>query len=88
MSNSELDLENIVTDVELTVRLPRVVTAQDYHEFGAIQTVIEQDLGVEGVYVTEVGFCNGEYVALIHTDCESHNQLVLQLENYYKENAE
>lgn len=88
MLNSELDPNNIVTDVELTVRLPRLVTAQDYHEFGAIQTVIEQDLGVEGVYVTEVGFCNGEYVALIHTDCESHNQLVLQLENYYKENEE
>lgn len=88
MLNTDIDPNNIATDVEVTVRLPRLVTARDYHEFRSIQTVIEEDLGVEGVYVTEVGFCNGEYVALIHTDCESHNQLVLQLENYYKEDAE
>jgi hypothetical protein len=80
---NKLDPDNIVPNVQLTVQLPRVVTALDYHEFASIQTVIQDDLGLEGVYVTEVGFCNGEYVALIHTDCESHNQLVLQLENYY-----
>jgi hypothetical protein len=83
---SKPDPDIIVPNVELTVHLPRLVTALDYHEFASIQTVIRDDLGVEGVYVTEVGFCNGEYVALIHTDCESHNQLVLQLENQLMEN--
>lgn len=88
MSNNDIDPDNIVPNVELTVQLPRLVTATDYHEFRSIQAVIEQDLGITGVYVTEVGFYNGEYVALIHTDCESHNQLVMELENYYKEDAE
>ena len=85
---SKLDLDKIVPDVQLTVQLPRLISAHDYHDFGFIQDLIQNDLGIEGVYVTEVGFKSPDFVALIHTDCESHNQLVLQLENYYKEDAE
>lgn len=85
MTQTDLDPNNIVPNVQLTFQLPRLVTALDYHEFASIQTVIQDDLGIADVYVTEVGFYNGEYVGLIHTDCESHNQLVLQLEKFYLE---
>jgi hypothetical protein len=79
---------DIQHNTQITFSLPRIVTAMDYHEFGTIQSVIADDLGVAGVYVTEVGFANGEYVALIHTDCESHNQMVMLLTDYYKEMKE
>lgn len=80
-----IDPENIITDTEITLRLPRLITVDDYHDFGFIQGLIEEDLGINGVYVTEVGFLEGEYVALIHTDCEAHNQLVMELTAYYNE---
>lgn len=80
-----VDPDNIVTDTEITLRLPRLITVDDYHDFGFIQGLIEEDLGINGVYVTEVGFLEGEYVALIHTDCEAHNQLVMELTAYYNE---
>ncbi len=80
-----IDPENIVTDTEIALRLPRLITVGDYHDFGFIQGLIEEDLGINGVYVTEVGFLEGEYVALIHTDCEAHNQLVMELTAYYNE---
>ena len=82
---SELNPDDIHTNVEITVRLPRVITALDYHDFAEIQRVIQVDLGLSDVYVTEVGFVGLEYVGLIHMDTESHNQLVLELERYYKQ---
>jgi hypothetical protein len=82
---TKIDPDNIQTDVEITLHLPRVVTALDYHDFAEIQRVIEEDLGVSGVYVTEVGFMAPEYVGLIHVDTESHNQLVMELERYYRD---
>lgn len=81
---SELNPDDIRTNVEITVRLPRVITALDYHDFAEIQRVIQEDLGLTEVYVTEVGFLAPEYVGLIHVDTESHNQLVMELERYYK----
>lgn len=80
--------EDICANTTLIFQLPRLVTAMDWHEFGTIQSVINDDLGVKGVYVTEVGFAAGEYVALIHTDCEAHNQTVMLLTDYYKEQGE
>jgi hypothetical protein len=82
---SDIDPNNVYSDVEITLRLPRVITALDYHEFGEIQRMIEEKLGVTGVYVTEVGFMAPEYVGLIHVNTESHNQLVMELERYYQE---
>lgn len=82
---NEIDPANIQTDVEITLRLPRVVTVLDYHDFSEIQRVIQEDLGLTEVYVTEVGFLAPEYVGLIHVDTESHNQLVMELERYYQD---
>jgi hypothetical protein len=81
---TDIDPDNIATNVEVTLKLPRVITALDYHDFQHIQSILEHDLGLEGVYVTEVGFLAPEYVGLIHTDCESHNQLVMELSEYYR----
>lgn len=82
---NEIDPANIQTDVEITLRLPRVVTVLDYHDFAEIQRVIQEDLGLSDVYVTEVGFVAPEYVGLIHVDTGSHNQLVMELERYYRD---
>lgn len=75
---------DINTDTQVTVQLPRLIAAMDYHDFKMIQSIIEHDLGVSKVFVTEVGFENAEYIALIHLDCESHNQLVQQLTDHYQ----
>jgi hypothetical protein len=80
-----IDPDNIEPNTEVTVRLPRVITAMDYHDFQYIQNILTHDLGMEGVYVTEVGFLAPEYVGLIHLDAESHNQLVMELSEYYRE---
>lgn len=82
---NELNPDDIRTNAEVTLRLPRVITALDYHDFTEIQRVIQEDLGLTSVYVTEVGFAAPKYVGLIHMDTESHNQLVLELERYYEQ---
>jgi hypothetical protein len=79
------DPETLAYTDEATVKLPRLVTVNDYHEFGYYQQIFNNDLGMSDVYVTEVGFHDGQYIGLVHLDIENHNQLVLQLENYYKE---
>jgi hypothetical protein len=80
-----IDPNNPQPDTSVVVHLPRVITATDYHDFRLIQSIINHDLGAEQVFVTEVGYSESEYVALIHLDCESHNQLVMQLTDYYRE---
>jgi hypothetical protein len=80
-----IDPYDIPANTELTLSLPRVITAFDYQEFEYIQRILKTDLGLTGVYVTEVGFVGPEYVGLIHLDTESHNQLVMELTAYYKE---
>lgn len=82
------DLNNIETNSQVTLRLPRVITATDYHEFGDIERILKYKLGVEGVYVTEVGFVSPEYVGVVHMDTESHNQLVMELTEFYRETKE
>ena len=79
-----IDPDNIEANTEVKIQLPRVITAMDYHDFGHIQSILEHDLGIKGVYVTEVGFLAPEYVGLVHLDTESHNQLVMELSEYYR----
>lgn len=82
---SAIDPDNIEPNSEVILRLPRVITALDYHEFKHIQNVFTYDLGITGVYVTEVGFLAPEYVGLVHLDTESHNQMVMELTEYYRQ---
>jgi len=79
-----IDPDNIVSDCAVTVQLPRVITAHDYHEFDAVQHTLHKHCGAESVYVTEVGFHAPVYVALVHLDTDSHNQLVMDLTSYYE----
>lgn len=79
-----IDPDNIKPDTEITVDLPRVITAHDYHEFDAVQQTLHKHCGAESVYVTEVGFRAPVYVALVHLDTASHNQLVMDLTSYYE----
>lgn len=83
-----IDPDNIETNTEISLQLPRLISAHDYHDFGFIQDLIQNNLGIEGVYVTEVGFESPDFVALIHIDCESHNQMVMELQQYYKDKEE
>lgn len=80
-----IDPENIKPDSESKIHLPRVIAVNDYHDFRYYQGVLNDDMGMTDVYVTEVGFYDGQYIGLVHLDIENHNQLVLELENHYKE---
>ncbi len=79
------DPESVKPDSDSKLQLPRIITANDYHDFRYYQNIINHDLGMTDVYVTEVGFNDGQYIGLVHLDTLSHNQLVLQLDAYYKE---
>ncbi len=80
-----IDPNDIQTNSEASVQLPRIITVNDYHDFRHYQNILNHDMGLADVFVTEVGFFDGQYVGLVHLDTENHNQLVLQLEEYYKE---
>ena len=80
-----IDPDNIESNVEVKISFPRVITALDYHDLKKKKKILECELGLTGVYVTEVGFVAPEYVGVIHLDCESHNQLVMDLTDYYRE---
>jgi hypothetical protein len=80
-----MDPDRIKPDAQVTVCLPRVITVLDYHQFTDMQNVINHDLGLPQVRVTDVGFAAPEYVGLIHVDTESHNQLVMELTEYYQQ---
>jgi hypothetical protein len=82
---TQIDPDNIATDVEITLRLPRIIAVQDYHEFRRLQDFINDELELEGVYISEVGFIETVYVGLIHTDCAAHNQMVLELNEHYEQ---
>lgn len=83
-----IDPNNLPIDTEVGLHLPKLIVVDDYHEFAYHQQFINKSLGIDDVYVTEVGFVDGQYVGLVHTDCEHHNQLVLQLDAHYKEQEE
>lgn len=80
-----LDPENIKTDIDVAWQLPRLIKVNDYHDLHYYQSILNHDLGLADVFVTEVGFMDGQYIGLVHLDTENHNQLVLQLDQYYAE---
>jgi hypothetical protein len=80
-----IDPDNIQTNAQVTLDLPRVIEVDDYHEFQVLQDFLNMDLGLKGVYITEVGFNAPMYVGLVHLDTASHNQLVFELEAYYEQ---
>jgi len=43
--NNMIDPDNIKPDTEITVDLPRVITAHDYHEFDAVQQTLHKHCG-------------------------------------------
>jgi hypothetical protein len=75
---------NIIPDTKIELELPRLIEVADYHEFHGLQHFLQVDLGLKEVRVTEVGF-DGRYIGLVHMDTESHNQLVCQIQEQYKE---
>lgn len=83
-----IDPDNIPTDSEATVKLPQVITALDYHEFGEMQTVFES-VGLK-VIVEEVGFVpqGGFYVGVVHLGRPEDAELIEALSTYYGEMAE
>lgn len=80
-----IDITKIATDTEVTLKLPRIIEVQDYHDFAMYQNILQNDLGLGDVYVTEVGYFDGQYLGLVHMDTESHNQLVLMLDAHFAE---
>jgi len=80
-----IDPDNIKTDAQVTLDLPRVITADDYHEFRYLQNFLDIDLGLKDVYITEVGFNDSMYVGLVHLNTPTHNQMVRELEAHYEQ---
>lgn len=84
MTNFEnFDPDEIKPDMKITIGLPRLVTATDYHEFKANENILREYLNVD-IKVTEVGFNDFYYVGLVHLDIRNHNELVEKLTEYYK----
>lgn len=80
-----IDPENLLTNSSVVLDLPKLVVVDDYHDFGHQQQFINDELGLDDVYITEVGFVDGQYVGLVHLDTASHNQVVMELTAYYAE---
>lgn len=77
-----IDIENIPTDTEVTVKLPRLVVVWDYHDFEHLKSDCSDQLGIT-VAVDEVGFYDGQYYGLMHTDTVAHQQLAEGLRAYF-----
>lgn len=73
--NSQPDgVDDFVKTKVLSFVVPKVVVADDYHKFDYIKDTL-YDLGLD-VSVTEIGFANGKYQAVIHEDTYLQNQFV------------
>lgn len=83
-----IDPDNIKTDVKISIDFPRVITANDYHEFQEIQFVLLNLTAESGqsVFVEEVGFnsFDGQYVGFIHTGTPEHKKMAEELREYYE----
>jgi len=53
-----------VANMDITVSLPKLIQAVDYHDFKFIQSVLETVMG-NPVKVYEVGYNNDAYIGLI-----------------------
>lgn len=58
----------------MQLNLPQEVVANDYHEFAWMQNFL-RGLGLD-VYVTEVGFNDGQYHGVVHDDSQTQTQFV------------
>ena len=74
-----IDLDNIPTDNELTLKLPQLISADDYHEFAYYEQTLEA-LGLN-VVVQEVAFSENDmyYYGLVHLDTPEHRKLYDQV---------
>lgn len=81
-----MELPEFEQDTEVSVKLPVLIEAMDYHDFPRIQQTYEE-VGLN-VIVDEVGFHEGFYVGLVHAGKPEHNNLVEELTAYYDESLE
>jgi len=77
-----IDPENIPTDTELAVKLPALIHALDYHEFHHLEYIYEM-IGLD-VKIEEVGYFDGYYYGLVHTDTTAHQQLAEGLRGHFE----
>ena len=62
-----------------TLRLPRLVEIEDYHECDDLQYKLRQLTGTNDVKVKEVGFSVGAYVAVVYTGKKPSKGVILNL---------
>lgn len=79
-----LDLDNIPTSAQIMSDLPFPIAVGNYCELDYLRRLLNNDLGLKDVYITEVGSEERMIVGLVHLDTASHNQLVLVLDKYYE----
>jgi len=65
--------------MEVMVKFPRTINAEDYHEFVEMEQVLRQ-LNTK-IRVTEIGFDENRrcYVGLIHMNTAAHKKLIKEL---------
>jgi len=81
-----IDLENIPTDSEVTIKLPRLIYVDDYHDFKYYENILQLDFDIQNIVVEEVGYTDdGQYIGLAHLDTPEHQILARQLEVYLRE---
>jgi hypothetical protein len=78
-----IDPDNITPDTTVTADLPKLIEADDYHDFRFFEQIYH-DIGLD-VIVEEVGFLEGRYIGLVHTGTPAHNQLANELANFYRD---
>lgn len=79
-----IDPDKIEYDLIVQVRLPRVISVHDYHEFDSIKHTIKTILGIGNIAVDEVGFsADGMYIGVIHLNTVEHQKLITELIKYY-----
>ena len=78
-----IDPDNVPTNTETSLKLPQVIDALDYHDFGQMQAVFEK-VGMT-VIVEEVGFVpqGGFYVGVVHLGRPEDRELIEALSTYY-----
>ena len=77
--------ENIEIDSSITIPLPRIIEAQDYHDFKFYENILKHDFGVENIVIEEIGYEDGSYIGLAHLDTPEHQNLARELEIRYRE---
>lgn len=80
-----IDPENLKSDSEISIKLPRLIYVNDYHDFRYYENILHMDFGLIGIVIEEIGYYDGQYIGLAHLDTPEHQNLARELEIHFRE---